>query len=66
MDKNLEGFKWYVFKKIGQNKKNDIKISEGFSRNWQARNTLKRLKEELSSQEKQKVELYVAREYVNN
>jgi len=59
MSEEPKGFKWYVFKAIGEKKENDKKLSKGYSRRWQANNKLKEIKAKLSKEELNNVRLYV-------
>ncbi|MEX0904448.1 MAG: hypothetical protein WD604_15400 [Balneolaceae bacterium] len=54
-----QGYKWFVFRKVGEDKCNDIKISNGFRRRWMANNKMKKILDDLTEEESEKTELYV-------
>lgn len=60
-----QGYKWFVFKKIGKDQNDDVKISQGFKRRWMANNEMVKILDDLSDEESEKTELYVWKEPQN-
>lgn len=61
-----QGYKWFVYKKVGKDKIDDVKISQGFKRNWMATNQMKKILDDLTDEELEKTDLYVWKELQQN